>query len=295
MNVVILGASGFFGSVVARRLVECGHTVSLLLRPTSSLARLAAVADNCRIGRCSTPADVRGFLRDADPDAILYSVCLYGGPQTSVADMIAANLEHGVISLEACLSICAERRRTFVNSGTSLPETLNAYSSMKASFAKLGRMMSEDSHSALQFIDMRLESLYGWERHPTRFTSTVIHACCRNAPSLPLTAGQQQRDFLHVADAAAACETVLAQSQSFADQDTISIGSGRSRSIREFVETTRSLSRSTTRLGFGELPYRPREAMRCIGDPSRLELLGWRQQAPFEHSLALTIQQVLAS
>jgi len=282
MNVVVIGASGFLGSVLARRMLARGDRVSLLLRPESSLARLGPVADSCLVARCGHGAEIRDFLRSVDPDAILYSVCLYGGPGTTVADMIAANLSHGVVVVEACLTLSRERERTFVNAGTSLPESLNAYSSMKAGFAKLCSMMSADSSRPFQFIDMRLESLYGWEDRPSRFTSEVIHACCRNQSMLSLTAGEQQRDFLHVDDAAAAFDTVISRREAFCQQDSISVGSGHPRTIRDFAETVHALCESSTQLSFGEVAYRPREAMCCVGDPSRLHRLGWRQQLTFD-------------
>ena len=55
MKILITGASGYLGSHLTKKLAADGHTViTLLLRETSSLARLSSCSSDCLIERYVT-------------------------------------------------------------------------------------------------------------------------------------------------------------------------------------------------------------------------------------------------
>ena len=99
-------------------------------------------------------------------------------------------------------------------------------------------------------------------------------------PELALTAAEQARDFIHMDDVMSARASVLMHADRPAAHKDIEVGSGKALTIRHFVETTHRVTRSTTRLKFRALPYRPNEAMPCRADTCRMNELRAREHIP---------------
>jgi nucleoside-diphosphate-sugar epimerase len=133
--------------------------------------------------------------------------------------------------------------------------------------------------------------MYGPGDDRSKFTSHVLHTCHENQPVLALTRGEQLRDLIHVDDVVSAFDLVLKNASSLQSRETIEVGTGESPSIRSFVEMAHRLLKSTTRLDFGAIPYRPREPMLCVADIHRLLALGWAPRHDLASGIAQTIQE----
>jgi nucleoside-diphosphate-sugar epimerase len=179
-----------------------------------------------------------------------------------------------------------------VNAGTGLPEFTNFYAFTKRQFSRFGQFMAQRYPQTIQFIDLQLETFFGFETEPTRFTSKIFHDCFANKHNVKLTSGRQERDFIHVNDVLSAFETVMEKSADIADYELIPVGSGEARSIRAFAETVKKLSGSSTELIFGAIPDRPFEAMRCVANCGKLRELGWSLSASFEESVASVVREL---
>ena len=66
MHVALTGISGFIGSTIAKRLVETGHTVSGLVRPTSRLDHIKPYALNLVVGEQHDEDAWASLLEGAD-------------------------------------------------------------------------------------------------------------------------------------------------------------------------------------------------------------------------------------
>src|SRR5256885_2315512 len=66
MNVLVTGASGFFGSHVIECFVGHGHRVFALVRPTSQVRLLESLGAQIRVASLDQPPLLREEMRDVD-------------------------------------------------------------------------------------------------------------------------------------------------------------------------------------------------------------------------------------
>lgn len=292
MKILVTGATGFLGSALALKMADTGRTVSLLTRPQSQLHRLGPDLDRFQVCTVQTKECIRKILDSQCPDVVIHTACSYDDGRNTMATILNSNFCFGFEILE-CLERSARGSRcVFLNAGTGLPEFTNFYAFTKQQFSRFGQFMAQRHPQQLQFIDLQLETFFGFEVDPTRFTSKIIHDCFAKKDNIKLTSGRQERDFIYVNDVLSAFETVMEKSGQIADYESIPVGSGVPRSIRVFAETVKKLSGSSTELMFGAVPDRPFEAMRCVANCSRLRELGWSLSASFEESVASVLREL---
>jgi nucleoside-diphosphate-sugar epimerase len=290
MRILVTGASGFLGSALARHFVDDGHEVALLLRPASSLGRLAGREPLFRIGRCASDAEVREFVGSVIPDAVFHTACIYGRHGETALDLLDVNVRLGVMIMDAVLARESNAPCTFFNTGTVLAPGVSTYALSKQQFSQWGQMQAQRTCPRIRFINIRLQHMYGAGDDPTKFTTHVLHACHLNRAKLDLTAGEQARDFIYIDDVVSAYATLLERRDDLAWSEDIDVGSGQAPTIRQFVETVHRLTGSSTALQFGVLPYRPNEAMHCKADTTRMRALGWHPRFDLETGLRQTLR-----
>lgn len=293
MKLLITGASGFLGSALTLRMLELGHEVALLLRPTSRLDRLGGADARCELGRCETDAERSRFVAQVQPDVVIHTACAQGRSGESVLQLSDANLRLGLGILQALLD--ARRPATFINSATALAPDLNFYSLSKSQLADCGRLLATQSAGLLRFVNVRLQHMYGPGDDRSKFLTYVMHTCHANEPGLKLTRGEQHRDFIYVADAVSAYGKLVERHAQLPPVVDIDLGSGVAPSIREVVETVHRLTGSRTELQFGALPYRANEAMHLQADIAQLQALGWAPEYSLEQGLAQTLHREFGS
>ena len=280
MKILVTGASGFLGSALSHRLKDEGHQLALLVRSASKLDRLGDLRDAVDIGRCDSDREVVAYVNRTQPDAVIHTACSYGRDGESILQISDSNTRFGVLILQALST--SGRPVTFINTGTALASQVSTYTLTKHQFAELGRRYVMESSAKLRFVNVLLQHMFGPRDSASKFTSSLIHACRRNEPELKLTAGEQHRDFIYIDDVVDAYTILLSQQAELARTDEIEVGSGVAPTIREFAETVHRLTRSSTRLLFGALPYRADEPMFCRADISRMKALGWRPRFDLE-------------
>jgi CDP-paratose synthetase len=288
MRILLTGPTGFLGSALARHWAERGHELSLLARPSSRLDRMANLLANVRVVRASAPDEISTVVREVAPDAIVHTACCYGRKGESAVVMMDANLRLGIALLQAVL----ERKSPegtpptlFMNTGTVLEPGVSLYALSKTQFSAWGAELAASAPQLLQFIDIRLQQMYGPGDDSSKFITHVVEACRQNEPRLALTEGEQLRDFIYIDDVVQAYDLILERQDQFAASDAIDVGSGNAVSVRNFVEMTKQLAGAGTVLDFGAVPYRAKEAMLCVADTTRLRSLGWQPIVPLADGL----------
>ena len=131
----------------------------------------------------------------------------------------------------------------------------------------------------------RLFFMYGPHAHPSRIPGVVIESLSRNEPAR-CSHGNQIRDFLHVADVAAA----LAALTDSDVQGPVNIASGEPVTIREIVLQIADHFGRRDLVEFGAVPTAATEPPLLVADVRRLKLeLGWKPV----HSLASGLDATL--
>lgn len=287
MNILITGASGFLGSALARRLSETDCKVSLLVRKNTDLYRLHDLS-SYQIGRCESDQEINQFISDMSPDVVIHTACCYGRNGESTPEIIDSNIRFGALVLNTMNSL--EKNFSFINTGTVLSKNVSFYALTKIQFEELGVYEANRSNKKLQFINIKLQHMYGPGDHTSKFTSYVIDACKNNVPILPLTLGEQKRDLIYIDDVVEAYMKVLENLPILEGVQQIELGSGEAPRLRDFVEIAHKLTSSKTELLFGQIPYRENDDMCMVANIDALKKLGWTPSFDIASGIKKTIE-----
>jgi CDP-paratose synthetase len=279
MNILISGASGYLGAHLVRSLSK-KHQVVALLRTSSSISRLQNLP--VEIVYLDEEGSLEKAFETYKPEVIINTAALYGRKGETVSQLVEAN-----IGFPTKLLVLAKKYQSkiFLNTGTSLPDDISLYALTKNTFVKLAKFNTTNTP---KFVDIALEHFYGAEDDVSKFTSYVINSCI-NSKDLKLTSGEQQRDFIYIADVVSAYEAIISNTDRLEMFETIPLGSGESPTIRRFVEIIHAYSKSKSKLDFGAVKMRENELMYSCADTSKLRKLGWQ----LAHSLESGVKEAL--
>lgn len=287
MNILITGASGFLGSALARRLGALGNQVSLLVRKSTNLYRLGDVSI-FRIGRFEIDSEIKQFIAEVCPDIVIHSACCYGRRDESMLQIFDSNIRFGAVILDSIKDI--KKKISFINTGTVLSKEVSLYAHTKIQFEELGASIAKTSNQKIQFINVKLQHIYGPGDDDTKFTSHVINSCKNNESILPLTLCEQKRDFIFIDDAVDAFMKIIENLPNLDEVQKIDLGSGIATSLRDFVGIVHRLTNSKTELLYGDIIYRNNEEMCLVANIDHLKKMGWHPLYGLENGIKKTIE-----
>ena len=295
-RVLVTGGGGFLGSRVARRLVDQGRAVALLLRSGRPHERIEVLR-----GRFMT---IAGDLRQVEacraevaafaPEAVLHLG--WDGVQAAARNS-PVQLDNVTASIDLFRLAQELGCRHFLGLGSQaeygpvagrICENTPTAPTTVYGAAKLGLALMLERQAAacgLGFTWLRLFSCYGPGDHPAWLIPYLIRSLLAGErPSL--TGAEQVWDYLHVDDAAAA---VVAAMDAGAT-GVFNLGSGDARPLRAIIELVRDAIDPALSLGIGEQPYRPDQVMHLEADITALRAAtGWTPRVPLEQGIAATV------
>jgi nucleoside-diphosphate-sugar epimerase len=150
------------------------------------------------------------------------------------------------------------------------------YGASKAAVAALLR------GTTLSWAWGRVFHLYGPNEHPKKVVASVIRSLLAGREER-CTSGEQQRDFLHVHDVAAAFVAALCGKL----EGPFDIGAGEALPLRRILESAALAAGRPELLWLGGIPHREGEPTRVVAEGSRPRgELGWRPRCSLEEGLA---------
>lgn len=297
-RVLLTGGTGMIGANLARRLISDGYQVFLMTRPGSNLSRLDSIQGCVTTLEADITAaeSVRAAVEAAKPKIVMHLASTAWSPPPAAPDVhFRVNLLGNLYLMEA-LQNFPQARLIFTSScaiyggGHQLREAdnISPQTLFGASKACAGILLQTFSTlHRLNTVELRLFTPYGpWEDAHRLVPHVILSALAGN--DVPLTRGDQERDFVYVGDVVDAL--MLAATRPLSSGAVFNIGSGVGTPAGEVAERIVGLMGNLIKLRFGELPTRSDEIMKMSADISAArEVLGWQPQTTLEQGLQNSI------
>lgn len=272
-RVLVTGATGFVGRHTLAPLINGGHEVHAVARRPGE-----AHGD----GVCWHAADlldgaaIRALVAEVRPERMLHLAWYAEHGLYWAAD---ENLAWVGASLELLRAFAAAGGRRAVLAGTcaeyawggtaplheqgSSLAPASLYGAAKHALAIVASPWAAQSGVSLAWG--RIFFLYGPHEHPERLVSSIARRLAAGRPA-PCSTGEQRRDFMHVADAAAAFVALVDS----AVEGPVNIAAGQAPTVAELAVELGRLAGRPELIRLGELPARPGDPAVIAADVERL-------------------------
>ena len=299
-NVLVTGASGFIGAHLVARLLSEGNSVTVLARPSSTLA--ADWCNRVRVVACDnySESNLRRLLNSQVET--VFHLSAYGVRPThrDIGEMLRINVE-----LPATLvRLCAEWRARMVMAGTfseyrspsgqslllenSPLEQGKLYGSSKAAGGLMASAIANSS--GVGFRLLRLFKVYGAGEAAHRLLPALVGGLARGE-RVAISAGTQALDFVYVDDVIEAMLRADAHCREKGGIATWNVATGRAHSVREFAErVAAAMKADASLLGFGEIAMRKDDEPWLVGSPDLLRAeLGWQPSTGLDEGIRAAV------
>lgn len=296
-KVLVTGASGMVGATMIEQMLKDGVTVTAVIRPGSPKRRNLPKHPGLDIIECdiSNLLTLKGEV--ANDYHVFYHFAWDGTYGTSRDDACLQELNIKN-TLDAVELANAAGCQAFVGAGSQAefgPITgeitdkkpknpVTGYGIAKYTASKLSKIHCEKY--GMRHSWGRIVSTYGPKDNTyTMIMSSVIGMV--NGEHLKFTKGDQIWDYVYSGDCARAFYLI---GKSGKHGRAYTIGSGKTRSLKEFILTMRDAVDPDLEIGMGELEYYPNQVMELFADIRELtQDTGFVPQVDFEEGIAKTI------
>ncbi|MBT0653786.1 NAD-dependent epimerase/dehydratase family protein [Geomobilimonas luticola] len=286
---LLTGATGFIGSHVARRLVESGWSVHVILRADSDLSPISGILDRITVHRHDGSTEgLEDIVRQVAPDTVFHLASLFLAQHRpeDVESLVRSNVLFGAQLLEAMVKHGVRR---LVNTGTSWQHyesrdysPVNLYAATKQAFEDILRYYVEAT--SLRAISLKLFDTYGpGDPRPKLFT--LLRRVAQEQQPLAMSPGEQLIDLVYIDDVTDAF--LMAAERLLADlvpgHESYAVSSGAPVRLRELVETYGRVLDRPLPIQWGGRSYREREVM--VPWNAGKSLPGWRPKVGLEEGI----------
>lgn len=273
---LITGATGFAGSHLARRLVQDGWRVHILIRTGSIVPTASEFSQITVHSHDGTTADMISCLSLAKPDVVFHlaSLILSQHHAEDIEPMIQSNILFGTQLLEA---MQANGVKHIVNTGTSWQHFNNEdynpvclYAATKQAFEALLEYYVQAC--GLKAITLKLFDTYGSDDlRPKLFH--LLNKASSSGEQLDMSEGDQFIDIVHINDVIDAY-LVAAERLSkdkVSQHESYAVSSGQPLRLKELVQLYSEVTKKAINVNWGARPYRFREVMTTWSNGKSIE------------------------
>lgn len=297
MRAIITGPTGAVGISLIQELCDCGWEVVAVARPHSK--RLGAIPrlKNVSVVECALE-NIKNLSDYVEGKAdVFYHFGWDGTYGNSRLDVQEQNKNVGY-TLDAVSAAKKMECSVFVGAGSqsefghvqgilepNMPcKPDNGYGAAKLAACHLSRVMCNTLGIRHEWC--RIVSLYGpFDGDHTMVMSVIRNLLEGKKPSC--TNGDQIWDYIYNKDAARAFRLVAEAGK---DGEIYCFGTGRTRTLRQYIETIRDTIDPNLEIGFGERSYYPNQVMHLEADITNLKNdTGFEPAYTFEEGIRETI------
>lgn len=265
---LITGATGFVGSHLARRLVNDGWDVHIIVRPSSKLEQLREAKDKVIVHRHDgTTEGMLAIMQEAQPEIVFHLASLFISEHQpkDVVPLIHSNLLFGTQLLEAMKAAKIDR---LINTGTSWQHyqneeynPVNLYAATKQAFEDIIRYYIETS--PLKIITLKLFDTYGPD-DPRPKLFALLKKLAKDKRPLAMSPGEQLIDLVYIDDVVEAFIIAANRllSGEVANHEIYAVSSGSLVELRELVGMFEECAGRKLKINWGGRQYRKREVMK---------------------------------
>lgn len=298
-NVLLTGASGFVGANLARRLLEEGHQVHLLLRENHAGWRIRSIRPHVHI-HITDMVDgeaLKGIVQTVKPEWIFHLAAegAYSW-QNDLNRIIATNIQATVNLASACFDAGFE---AFIHTGSSSEYGAKDHAPREDEFADPNSFYGAAKASATMFLrycavrrglnitTLRLYSVYGPFEDPRRLVpALILNGSAGRYP--PLVNPDVARDFVFSEDVCSAC-LLAAQNPVGGPGRVFNVGSGTQTRLRDIAEIARDYFQIAQPPAWGSMENRNWDTQTWVADINRIQTgLGWQPQVSLVEGFART-------
>ncbi|MDX1414709.1 MAG: SDR family NAD(P)-dependent oxidoreductase [Candidatus Promineifilaceae bacterium] len=292
MRILVTGATGFIGSALVERLVAEGQAVVMaLVRPDYREEVFSSRLQNILEQIALVIADVRDLetvvvaLEKARPDLIFHLAAAgVRNPFLPIEEALAHNL-HGTLNvLRAAFELRSAGGEPlgFITGRTPGEDAaMNHYAASKAAAWQICRMYARTQGWPIS--GATIFQAYGPGQRGQNLIPAAVKAA-REGRDFPMTAGDQQRDWIYVDDVVEGLLAVARSGQAPGSQ--VDLGTGRLVSVADMVRRIYAAVGGKGQPLPGALPARPGEQQIQVADARRTKrLTGWEASVDLETGL----------
>lgn len=284
---LVTGATGFVGSQIVRRLLREGFVVRALTSGTDR-GRLMDVGNSVEWFPFTEPGVAQAS--QGVTDFFNFSV-LYDRPMYSSETMHEVNVAMPLRIIDALESSGGQVNcvfgDTFYRKFSPDATAQSRYTKSKNLLAK--RLSAFPNGHSCRFAMLLIEQVYGPGENINKVYPRVTRQLLEQSLRVPLTLGDQRRDFIHISDVVEAA--LVAARSEWEGVVEVGCGSGTSTPVKTVFELLKTLSGSTSELGFGDIPA-DQSIPNSTADITWLSLRGWRCLIPLEAGLKDFLEDV---
>lgn len=287
-HVLLTGATGFLGSHLLEALVSQGYKVTILKRSTSDTWRIEGL-----LGSVSSydvdQISIEDVFKVERIDTVIHTACSYGRNGEAASEIVESNLMFGLRLLDSAVKYGVG---VFINTDTLLPKDLNSYSLSKKHFSEWAQHRSKE----ISVVNLKVEHMYGPKDDEKKFLPWLIKQLRDNLERVPLTEGNQLRDFVYIDDVVGAYLLILKNATLLPAYSEFDVATGMLMPVREFVEAVYRMYKAqqpgnNSQLGFGDIPMRSGETPSICVNNHELIKLGWKIDFTVEQGLKVIFKE----
>jgi nucleoside-diphosphate-sugar epimerase len=227
-----------------------------------------------------------------DIKTVIHTATQYGRDGGQLSEIIEANIALPIKAIEAGMR---HGLTTFINTDTYYNKYARQHSRLESytQSKKILLLWLKSLSSQVKVVNVILEHMYGPFDGKSKFVERLIQdVALGRSEKVSLTHGHQKRDFVYIGDVVSAYMHIIDFAETHEFQLTnFEVGMGVSVEVRCFATLVKEMSKSTSQLGFGEIPYCSDEIMESKANIFELKNIGWEPKVSIEAGISMILNK----